>query len=63
MMKTRVDPELCIACGLCISTCPDVYDWDDDGKAVAIKEDVPDEHEACAQEAAEGCPTEAICTE
>ncbi|NLW55426.1 MAG: ferredoxin [Firmicutes bacterium] len=62
-MKTKVEPDLCIACGLCISTCPDVYDWGDDGKAVALQEEVPQEQEECAQEATDACPTEAIITE
>ena len=60
-MKVKVDPDLCIACGLCISTCPEVFDWDDE-KAKAISEDVPEAHESCAQEAADGCPTSAIET-
>jgi len=59
-MKAQVDPDLCIACGLCVSTCPEVFDWDDDGKARAKDETIPSELEASAQEAAEGCPTEAI---
>lgn len=60
LMKTKVDPDLCIACGLCISTCPDVYDWGDDGKVCAIDGSVPEEQESCAEEAADGCPTDAI---
>lgn len=59
-MKAIVDPDLCIACGLCISTCEDVFDWDDDGKATAKTETVPAEFEEEAQEAAGECPTEAI---
>ncbi|HBG15411.1 MAG TPA: ferredoxin [Firmicutes bacterium] len=60
-MKTTVDPELCIACGLCISTCPEVYDWDEEeGKAKALKKQVPEDQESCAQEAADQCPTDAI---
>lgn len=59
-MKVKVDPELCIACGACISLAPEVYDWDEDGKAKAIAEDVPSEMEEEAKEALESCPTEAI---
>lgn len=44
-MKATVDKDLCISCGLCIQTCPDVFDWDDDDKAVAIDEEVPEEFE------------------
>jgi ferredoxin len=62
-LKTKIDPDLCIACGLCISICPDVYTWDDNGKAVAVQTQVPEDQEACAEEAAENCPTDAIHTD
>lgn len=54
-----VDPDLCIACGLCISICADVFDWDDD-KAQVKTENIPKEFEELTQEAADECPTEAI---
>ena len=28
-----VDQDVCISCGLCITNVPDVFDWDDNGKA------------------------------
>lgn len=59
-MKVKVDPELCIACGACISLAPEVYDWDEDGKAQAIEDDIPSDLEEEAKEALESCPTEAI---
>jgi len=59
-VQVKVDPEECIACGLCISLAPDVYDWDDEGKAKAIEGDVPEEQKEVAEEALESCPTEAI---
>ncbi|HOB91113.1 MAG: ferredoxin [Bacillota bacterium] len=62
-MKATVDKDLCISCGLCIQTCPDVFDWDDDDKAVAIDEEVPEEFEDEVYEAADGCPTDAISVE
>lgn len=59
-MKAFVDKDLCISCGLCVQTCPDVYSWDDDDKAEAIDAEVPEELEEDVQEAADGCPTDAI---
>jgi ferredoxin len=59
-LKIHVDPDLCIACGACISLAPEVYDWDEDGKAKAIAEEVPDDKESEAKEGLESCPTEAI---
>ncbi|MGI6588351.1 MAG: ferredoxin [Peptococcia bacterium] len=59
-MKVKVNPELCIACGACISLAPDVYDWGENDKAEALPGEVPPELEDEAREALESCPTEAI---
>jgi Ferredoxin len=59
-LKTRIDPDVCIGCGLCPSIASDVYEMGDDGKAHAISEDVPDGMESSAQEAADSCPVSAI---
>ncbi len=62
-MKVKVDPDECIECGACIDTCPEVFDWDDDGKAHAIVDEVPADVEDDAHEAVESCPTAAISEE
>lgn len=59
-MKANVDQDLCISCGACIDTCPEVFDWNDDDKAEAIVDEVPADLENQAQEAADNCPTDAI---
>lgn len=59
-MKFFVDADLCIACGACISLCPEVFDWGDNDKAQAITSDVAAELEDSAVEGMESCPTEAI---
>lgn len=59
-MKVEVFNDLCVSCGACVGTCPDVFEWGEDDKAVAKTPDVPKEHEALAHEAVEGCPTAAI---
>jgi ferredoxin len=59
-LKVFVDQDLCISCGLCIDTCPSVYDWNDDGKASAIDGEVPSDNEDEAREALESCPSDAI---
>ncbi len=61
-MKATVNED-CIGCGLCEGTCPDVLSISDDGVAVAIEEDVPEEAEDAAQEAADNCPVSAIVVE
>ena len=49
----------CIGCGLCESTCPEVFSIQGD-VAVAIKGEVPESALASADEAKEGCPVGAI---
>ncbi|HHY11641.1 MAG TPA: ferredoxin [Firmicutes bacterium] len=61
MAKVYVDEDLCIGCGLCVDTCPDVFELGDDGKAKA-KDNAADNID-CAKDAADTCPTEAIIVE
>jgi len=60
ILQAEVNQELCISCGACIDVCPEVFDWNDEEKAQAIMEEVPDELGNQASEAAESCPTDAI---
>jgi ferredoxin len=59
-MKATVDPDLCIGCGLCEETCPEVFRLGDDSIAHVIDDDPPAETYADIEEAAELCPTSAI---
>jgi ferredoxin len=61
-MKAKVDPDLCTACELCVETCPEVFEMEDD-VAVAKVDVVPSEAEESAQQAADDCPAEAIIIE
>jgi ferredoxin len=63
-VQVSVDEDLCIACGLCADTCPDVFDLgDDDDVAQVIVDVVPEESEDLCEQAVEECPTEAIIIE
>lgn len=55
----NVDKDKCIGCGLCAGLCPDKFQMDLDGKAVAISQ----EADNCATNAAENCPVNAISAE
>ncbi|MBN1154534.1 ferredoxin [candidate division KSB1 bacterium] len=58
-MKVVIDEDLCTACELCVDTCPEVYAMGED-VATVIVDEVPEDAEECAKEAAESCPAEAI---
>lgn len=62
-MKATVDPDLCTGCELCVDTCPEVFEMNDDDLAVAKVDVVPADAEESAQEAADDCPSEAITIE
>ncbi len=70
-MKAFVDKDLCIACGLCPSLCPEVFEMQDDGKAGvsntnndAVNEnEISDELVDSAKEAEDACPVDAIKVE
>lgn len=55
-MKVKVDQAKCIGCGACVAICPKVFELKE-GKAYAK---VSDTKEACAKEAADSCPVQAI---
>ena len=52
--------ESCIGCGLCASTCQEVFSMNDAGTAVAIEGEVDDANLESAAEACSGCPVAAI---
>ena len=58
-MKIVLDHEGCIGCGLCISTVPEVFEVNADGKAEAYGH-TSEENKAAVQEAIDACPVQAI---
>ena len=57
--KARVDSDACIGCGLCVGTCPAAFEFNDEGKAVAIAEG----EDAEIDDAIANCPVQAISEE
>ncbi|HHT38061.1 MAG TPA: ferredoxin [Mollicutes bacterium] len=59
-MRAKVDKDSCISCGACVSICPEVFEFDDDGFAVAIEEEINEDDFEKTKSAIESCPTDAI---
>lgn len=59
MPKLVVDKDLCVGCGLCVGSFPEVFEFDDDNKAKVVG----DADDACAEESCASCPAGAISQE
>lgn len=57
---SKVDKNLCIACGICFGTHPDLFALGADGKAEAIKQPETPEEKANSEDAKNSCPVGAI---
>jgi len=62
-MKVRVNPNRCSGSGLCVDTCPEVFELNDEGVSKVKMEQIPTEYQKGCKEAADNCPTEAISLE
>ena len=60
-MKVSITED-CTACGLCVDTCPEVFEIGDE-IAQVIADPVPEALEDQVTQAAEECPVEAIIVE
>ena len=58
-MRAYVDQDMCIGCGVCVATCPEVFEMNEDGKAVATA-DTTDKNRAGVMDAIDACPVTAI---
>lgn len=61
-MKVKVDAELCVGCGLCVNTSPEIFEMKDD-KAILKVDTVPAGREDSCKQSKDECPTEAIIIE
>lgn len=60
-MKARVDHDVCVGTGMCVSIAPEVFELRNDGLSRAFNPDPNDDE--LLREAAEGCPVQAIILE
>lgn len=65
-MKAEIFPERCIACGLCQTIAPEIFDYRDDGIVIFSGEEkashqfIPEASQKNVQLAAKRCPAYAI---
>lgn len=60
-MKVIVNKDKCIGCGSCVAlTDGKVFDFDDDGQACVVNNDINSDMESKVSDAIKYCPTEAI---
>jgi ferredoxin len=59
-MKPVVDHDLCIGCGACEDTCPEVFQLREDGLSYVIMESPSPELYGCVRDASDECPVAAI---
>jgi len=62
-MRASIDRDICIGCGLCEDTCPEIFQLDDEDISTVIVDEIPVSLEACAVEAEDNCPVTAITLE
>ncbi len=43
MPKVKVNSDACGSCGLCVGSRPEVFEFDDEGKARAVVDEIADE--------------------
>ncbi len=43
MPKVKVNSDLCGSCGLCVGSRPEVFEFDEDGRAKAVVDEIDDE--------------------
>jgi ferredoxin len=62
-MRPLVDHDLCIGCGVCEDTCPEVFELGTDGLSHVIDESPPESLRDRVLEAEDLCPVAAITVE
>ncbi|MDT5182795.1 MAG: ferredoxin [Mycobacterium sp.] len=59
-MKVVVDFAKCAGLGICESMAPDLFEVNDGGELVLLKDEVTGDDLEVVEEAVSGCPTEAL---
>ncbi|MGB9838351.1 ferredoxin [Methanothermobacter sp.] len=66
MYRLELDRTMCISCGNCIESCPELFEFADDGISSLVGVEVSDiqvkefDDPSCSQKAASNCPVMCI---
>lgn len=63
MAVVKADFEACQGYANCVMAAPEVYDIDDEGTVVLLKEEISEEERAKVDEAVNSCPVSALSIE
>lgn len=59
-MHVTGDRQVCVGAGQCVLAAPDVFDQDDEGLVVVLREEPGEEQREAVEEAADTCPSGAV---
>ena len=62
-MKPKINQEICIGCGTCVSMLSDVFEMGTEGKAHVKESENYDQYKDKINEAISSCPVQAISVE
>ena len=63
MSRIAVDRDRCVGSGACEALAPDVFEVDDDGVLVVIREQPAEGEQSDVRDAVTSCPTRALALE
>jgi 3-phenylpropionate/trans-cinnamate dioxygenase ferredoxin reductase subunit len=62
-LKITVNRDTCRGYGNCVLAASDIFELDDDGLVVLLKQDVDEQQRGAVERAVYDCPTDSIATE
>jgi len=59
-VSVKVNEDLCIGCGTCVSLCEEVFELNEEGKSEIKKDADLAKNAECIKQAGDSCPVQAI---
>ncbi len=58
-IKVNINRNKCLGCGMCISLCPEVFEFKSGKSSLKVKASL-EKYQSCIKESAQNCPVQAI---